>query len=119
MTSEDKRVARPPVRAGAYAVVRGEEPSVFLAEDATVLARTLAVSLVARLPSGDVSSPARLDEMRAALLEERWADALVLWMEETGTIVDVYDESPRVWAAEELDSENALLEIRVAPLFSS
>ena len=119
MRSEDKRVTRPPVRAGAYAVVRGEEPTVFLAEDATVLARTLAVSLVAQLPAGDVSSEARLDEMRAALLEERWADALLLWMDETGTVVDVYDESPRVWAAEELDIERAVLEIRIAPLFSS
>ncbi len=119
MRSEKARVARPPVRAGAYAVVRGEEPTVFLAEDAAVLARTLAVSLVAQLPAGDVSSAARLEEMRSALLEERWADALLLWMDETGTVVDVYDESPRVWAAEDLAEEKASLEIRVAPLFSS
>ena len=119
MRSEERRIARPPVRAGAYAVVRGEEPSVFLAEDATVLARTLAVSLVAQLPAADVSSVARLEAMRSALLEERWADALVLWMEETGTLVDVYDESPRVWAADDLAEEKASLEIRVAPLFSS
>lgn len=119
MRSEGRRVARPPVRAGAYAVVRGEEPVVLLAEDAAVLGRTLAVSLVAQLPAAEVSSPARLEEMRTALLEERWADALVLWMDETGTIVDVYDEVPRVWMAEDLEAEKASLEIRVAPLFSS
>ena len=79
--------------------------------------RLLAVSLVAELPAADVSSPARLDEMRRALLEERWADALVLWMEETGTVVDVYDESPRVWTGADMDVEKASLEIRFAPIF--
>lgn len=110
--------ARVAARAGAYAVVRGEEPLVFLAEDADVIARALALHLVAQLPAGDVSSPARLKEMRAALLEERWADALVAWMDETGTAVDVYDEAPRLWTTERLDLEQASMEIRVAPLFS-
>lgn len=116
--SEGPGSVRAPVRAGAYAVVRGEEPTMFLAEDANVLARTLAVSLVAQLPASDVSSPARLEAMRAALAEERWADALVLWMDETGTAVDVYDESPRVWTAGDLEQEKAALELLVAPLFS-
>ena len=118
MTGESRRSLRPRVRAGAYAVVRGEEPHVFLAEDAEVLGRLLAVALVAELPAADVSSGARLEEMRRALLEERWADALVLWMEETGTVVDVYDESPQVWASDDMDVEKASLEIRLAPLFS-
>lgn len=105
-------------RPGAYAVVRGEEPQVVLAEDAHVLSRALALALVAQLPAARVSSPARLEEMRQALLEERWADALVTWMEETETAVDVYDESPRVWTATELDEEQASMEIRMAPLFA-
>lgn len=103
---------------GAYAMVRGEEPQIVLAEDATVLSRALALTLVAQLSAQRVSSPARLEEMRQALLEERWADALVTWMEETETAVDVYDETPRVWTATELDEEQASMEIRVAPLFS-
>ena len=118
MSRQSSKSLRRPVRAGAYAVVRGEEPQIFLAQDADVLARLLAVGLVAELPAADVSSRARLDEMRRALLEERWADALVLWMEETGTAVDVYDECPRVWTGGDLDLEKASLEIRVAPLFS-
>lgn len=105
-------------KVGAYAVVRGEEPQVFLATDASVLARALAVYLVAQLPAADVSSPARLQEMRQALLEERWADALVAWMDETGVAVDVYDESPRVWSRDDLDLDHATLEMRVAPLFA-
>lgn len=104
--------------AGAYAIVRGEEPQVVLAEDARVLSRALALNLVATLPAQRVSTAARLEEMRQALLEERWADALVSWMEETETAVDVYDESPRVWTAAELDEEQASMEIRVSPLFA-
>ena len=104
--------------AGAYAIVRGEEPQVVLAEDAGVLSRALALTLVAQLPADRVSSAARLEEMRHALLEQRWADALVTWMEETETAVDVYDETPRVWTATELDEEQASMEIRMAPLFA-
>lgn len=104
--------------AGAYAIVRGDEPLVVLAEDARVLSRALALNLVAKLPAQRVSTAARLEVMRQALLEERWADALVSWMEETETAVDVYDESPRVWTAAELDEEQASLEIRVSPLFA-
>ena len=116
---EASRSVRAGVRPGAYAVVRGEEPTIFLAEDVEALNRLLAVHLVAQLPAADVSSPARLEEMRSALLQERWADALVLWMDEASTVVDVYDESPRVWAREDLEGEKAALEIRVAPLFSN
>jgi hypothetical protein len=102
---------------GAFAVVRGEEP-VFLAEDAEVISRALALNLVAQLPSSEVSSEARLKEMRDALLEERWADALLAWIEETGVAVDVYDHAPTIYSQDGLDLEKATLEMRVAPLFS-
>lgn len=111
-------ISDPGPPAGAYALVRGEEPQVFLARDADVLSRALALNLVAQTRAQDVTSPARLTQMREALLEERWADALLLWIEETGVAVDVYDESPRVWGEADLDLEKASLEIRVAPLFS-
>ena len=104
--------------AGAYAIVRGEDPLVVLAQNAQVLSRALALTLVAQLPARRVSSPGRLEEMRQALLEQRWADALVSWMEETETAVDVYDETPRIWTVTELDEEQASMEIRVSPLFS-
>lgn len=103
---------------GAYAVVHGPEPVVYLAESSDVISRALALDLVARLPASEVADTARLNEMRRALLEERWADALVLWMEETGATVDVYEGSPKIWTEHELDVEQATLEIRVAPLLS-
>ncbi|MGH2700083.1 MAG: hypothetical protein ACRDJL_12935 [Actinomycetota bacterium] len=103
---------------GAFAVIRGEEPSILLAESSLLMDRVLALQIVAQLPASAVESRARLNEMRSALLEERWADAVVLWIEETGLAVDVYTESPKIWTEEELDSEQASLEIRVAPLFA-
>jgi hypothetical protein len=103
---------------GAYAIVRQQEPQVFLAEDATVLDRVLALHIVAQLSSSQVTSEARLQEMRTALLEERWADALAAWIEETGVPVDVYDERPAVWTGGQLDAQQASMEIRFAPLFA-
>ncbi|MDQ3981441.1 MAG: hypothetical protein M3271_02025 [Actinomycetota bacterium] len=103
---------------GAYAIVRTDVPEIFLAEDSDAISRALAIYLVAQLPAREVSSPARLREMREALLEERWADALFAWMEETGTVVDVYVASTKVWSTEELDLDRASLEIRFAPLFA-
>lgn len=103
---------------GAYAIVRTDAPEIFLAEDADAISRALAIYLVAQLPAAEVTSSARLREMREALLEERWADALVAWMEETGIVVDVYGAPTKVWTTEELDLERASLEIRLAPLFS-
>ena len=102
---------------GAYAVVREEDPKVFVAESADVLSRVLALQVVAQLPASTVRSSARLEEMRSALLEERWGDALVAWIAETDTPVDVYDESLVVWTNEALDAEQASMEIRMAPLF--
>ncbi len=104
---------------GAYAVVREEDPKVYIAESAEVLSRVLALQVVAQLPAVTVRSPARLEEMRSALLEERWGDALVAWIEETDTPVDVYDEALTVWTNDALDADQASMEIRVAPLFAS
>lgn len=103
---------------GAYAVVREDVPKVYLANDAQVLSRVLALQLVAQLKADSVRSPSRLEEMRAALLEERWGDALMGWIEETDTPVDVYDEALPVWSEAALDAEQASMEIRMAPLFA-
>jgi hypothetical protein len=102
----------------AYAVVHRDPPEVFFAEDEHVLSRVLALRLVAQLPAERVSSPARLEAMQKALLEERWADALVEWITETDTVVDAYP-SEEVWSGDRLDADRAALEIKVAPLFQS
>ncbi len=68
-------------------------PEVFLAEDIEVLQRVLAFELVARTDPGELA-PGGAEELRQALLEERWGDAVVMWMELRGVAVDVYTYLP-------------------------
>jgi len=73
----------------ACAVVRDEPPRVFAAEDLDTLNWVLAVQLVAATPAAGLDSGVR-DELRAALLEERWGDAVATWIRERDVPVDVY-----------------------------
>ena len=114
--TDDERQARLVYSPGAYAVVRGDQPQVFLAENATVISRLLALKLVARANPRSFESE-QLAAARSALLEERWADAVVVWMEATGQFVDVYEEYVHVWTEADLDADFASMEIRVAPIF--
>lgn len=98
----------------AIAVTRDQPAQVLLAENGDVLSRLVALRWVAQtLPSalGD-----RVDAIREALLEERWGDAVFLWMEATGSIVDAYPDED-VWTEERLDQDRASFEIRMAPIF--
>jgi hypothetical protein len=101
----------------AFAVIHDDPPGVFIAEDADVLSRVLALELVARTRAGDIANEARLDRIRTALLEERWAEALVEWIDETGRAVDAYPDEP-IWTEDRLDLEHATFEIRMAPIFA-
>ena len=98
----------------AAAVTRGENTEVLLAENGDVLSRLVALRWVAQTPACELGG--RVNGIREALLEERWGDAVLLWMEATGTIVDAYPDED-VWTEERLDQETALLEIRMAPIF--
>jgi hypothetical protein len=99
----------------AVAVVRGDPPEVYLAEDATVLSRVLAVRVVARLHPRD-ASPDVIERIREALLEERWGDAVGEWIALTDEPVDAYPDEVVV-SADELDDDAASFAIRMAPIF--
>jgi hypothetical protein len=47
-------------------------------------------------------------------VEERWADAVVAWIEHTGTVIDAYPDEV-VWSAEQLDPDRMSLEMRISP----
>lgn len=98
-------------------VVRSDPPRIFLAESPDVLSRLLALEVVAQEPARALEGRAgSLDKIREALLEERWADAVVHWIDASGEAVDAYPDEP-VWTEQRLDLEKASLEIRVAPIF--
>lgn len=72
----------------ACAVVHDDPPQVFLAEDEETLNWVLAIHLIARRPGSELE-PGYRDQLRQALREEQWGEALELWMSHRPD-VDVY-----------------------------
>lgn len=97
----------------AVAVVHGDPPQVFLAEDIDVLHWVLALEWVARADSRSLDEGLR-ESLREALLEERWADAVVSYMDHLHTSVDVYTSEP-VYA--ERSVTMGAQELQFRPLF--
>lgn len=112
-SSDAQRLRHAP---GALAIVKGDPPRVLLAENASVISRLVALQIVAAADPAHFQ-PGALAAVRAALLEERWADAVLIWMETTGVFIDVYEEYVPVWTESELDEECAAMEIRVSRIF--
>ena len=104
-------MSRPTV---ALAVVRDTPPSVVVAEDIDVLQRALAVRLVARADPERIAPADRL-QLRTALEEERWSDALMAWMKHTGIVIDVYTE--RVLTNDDLPADLLGVQLQFSPLF--
>jgi hypothetical protein len=96
----------------AIAVVREDPPEVFLAEDETRLNWVLALKLIAKTPGRELNRNIR-DRLRAAILEERWGDAVELWMQDHPE-VDVY---PSFELYTDRDVELAAQELEFTPLF--
>ncbi len=114
MPSSDRGRPHPP---GAYAIVKTDPPQLFLAENAAVISRLIALKVVA-LEDPSRFAPGRIGIIRDALLEERWADAVVGWMGATDTFIDVYEEYVPVWTEHDLDADLAAMEIRMARIFN-
>jgi hypothetical protein len=103
------------VRRVSVAVTHGDPPSVVMAADEAVLTRAVALEIVAKTSPASLR-PGYLDGIRDALLAEEWSDAILLWMDATGDVVDAYPDEP-VWTEAHLDGERTVLELRVAPIF--
>ena len=99
----------------AYAVVQDEPPTVYAAESIEILQRLLALEVVARSVPTDLDPNSR-DRMREALLDERWADAVVEWIDTTNTGIDVYTQL-HVYADEDLPDGLIGAQLQFAPLF--
>ncbi len=76
-------------RVVAHAVVREDPPRVFIADDEATLNWVLAIRLVAEAPVGYFSGYVRR-QLRKAILQERWGDAVELWVAHSGVAVDFY-----------------------------
>ncbi len=98
----------------AFGVVRDDPPTVYIAEDVEVLQRILALKVVARTEPGRLP-PSEADLLRAALLEERWGDAVSRWIRHTGIPIDVHTE--RVVTADDVPADIIGAQLQFAPLF--
>jgi hypothetical protein len=99
----------------AVGVVRSDPPEVFIAEDEVVLGRLLALHVVALADPREFDAEA-LRRVREALLEERWADAVLEWMQASGLAVDGYADEP-LWTERDLDEDRTAMEVRMARIF--
>ena len=115
MLSSEARTRHAP---GAFAIVKGDPPEILLAENAAVISRLVALRIVAT-SDPRLFGVSALAALRVALLEERWADAVLIWMDATGTFIDVYEQYVPVWTEAVLDEEFASLEIRISRIFEN
>lgn len=99
----------------AYAVVRDDPPVVLMAEDLDVLHRALAVHFVAQTDPRRVSEDER-ERLQAALLEERWSDAVDAWIRHSGVAVDVH--TGPVLTANDLPEDLIGAQLQFAPLYN-
>lgn len=78
-----------------YAIIRdsvASDAEVIIADDDESIGQALALEIVAN--TAPVHLGPALGEIRDALMERRWADALVSWMAATGRVVDIFPDEP-------------------------
>ena len=97
----------------SYAVVRTDPPQVYLADDIETLQWVLALKVVARTRAATISAP-DADVIRSALRDERWADAVIEWIDVTGQPIDVY---PSIEVHEARHVAMGPAELEFTPLF--
>ena len=99
-----------------YAVIRDidEQPQqVLIGSNEESIGHALALDVIAATPPEQLGG--YLEDIRNALLERQWADALVLWMEATNSAVDVYPDEPVLTSA--IYEETIELEFQFKPIF--
>jgi hypothetical protein len=100
-------------RSIACAVVHDDPPTVFIAEDVETLNWVLALKLFARTAGGELPAAVRAP-LREAVRDERWGDAVELWMRIHPGEIDVYPSYDFYTAR---DVALAAEEIQFTPLF--
>lgn len=99
---------------GAYAVRRSDPDQPLLADSQDTLNKVIALKWIAEwVPA----VPARANHIRQALLEERWGDAVVGWMSETGEEVDIFPFGLEIHEARDYSDDEFGPRIQTTPLF--
>lgn len=97
-------------------MTREDPPRLIVATDDDVLSRAIATRVIAQEDPGTFK-PSELAAIRSALLEQRWSDAVALWIDTTSASVDVYPDE-EIISQEDLSEEAAAFSIRLSRLFN-
>lgn len=101
----------------AVAVTREDPPRLIIATNDEVLSRALVTQVIAQEDPKSFN-PKELNAIRAALLEERWSDAVAIWIDTTSAGVDVYPDE-EVLTDEDLSVDAAAFSMRLGRIFSN
>lgn len=100
----------------AVAVTREDPPRLIIATNDEVLSRALVTQVIAQEDPRSFNAK-DLDAIRAALLEERWSDAVAIWIDTTSASVDVYPDE-EVLTDKDLSVDAAAFSMRLGRIFS-
>ncbi len=99
---------------GAYAVRRSDPDQPLLADSQDTLNKVIALRWIAEWVPIET---AQADPIREALLEERWADAVIGWMTATGEEVDIFPFGLEIHEARDYSDDEFGPRIQTTPLF--
>lgn len=98
---------------GAYAVRRSDPDQPLLADSLETLNKVIALRWIGEwTPSGDDGA-----HVRRAILEQRWADAVLGWMDATGEELDVFPHGMVIHEARDYPDDEFGPRIQTSPLF--
>ena len=100
---------------GAYAVRRSDpEQPPLLADSQETLNKVIALRWIGEWTPSDreVAAP-----VRQAILEERWSDAVIGWMEATGEVLDIYPFGLEIHEARDYPDDEFGPRVQTTPLF--
>jgi hypothetical protein len=99
---------------GAYAVRRSDPDQPLLADSQDTLNKVIALRWIAEwVPERDRDA----EVVRAALLDERWDDAVLGWMAATGEVVDIFPHGLEVHEAGDYPDGEFGPRVQTSPLF--
>ncbi len=82
---------------------------------ARATSRALAVRLVTRADNS-IFTKEQLQQLQDALLDEKWSDAVAMWIKRTGIPIDVYTED--VLTSEHFPAALLSAQMQFSPLFA-
>lgn len=100
---------------GAYAVRRSDpEQPPLLADSQETLNKVIALRWIGEWVPDDDAAAA---PVRQALLDERWSDAVIGWMEATGEVLDIYPFGLEIHEARDFPDDEFGPRVQTTPLF--